>query len=558
MKDKKKSKEFMNGQKFLEGIKFWQKQILELKNLRLNLRHSKAELKKQPHELKEQLEIRTTAERMINKQLRDEIDERKRIEKELQISEIRFRRLFETAQDGILILDADTGKIVEVNQFLIDMLGYAHEDFLGKKLWEIGAFTDIARCKAAFQELQVKGYVRYEDLPLQTKDGRLIEVEFVSNVYQVDHMRVIQCNIRDITERRKIEKMLQESSERFKYMSFHDDLTGLYNRAYFAEEMTRVGKNLSRSVPVSIISIDIDGLKLVNDTFGHKAGDELLIAAAKIISTPFREGDMIARIGGDEFCIILPGTDYYVALAKKDEIVRLTDAYNNENPSVQMHISLGVASSESFEGENIYDIYQRADGNMYADKRIHTDSPKSGVIDVLLTALSERDFMAQGHAERLVVLAVMMAERMHFSDDKRKNLILLAKVHDLGNVSIPDEILFKPRKLSGEEYEKMKEHVRIGHTIANRSKELFPIAHLILHHHECWDGNGYCDGLKGEQIPLACRIFSITDAYDALTNARPYREGIGKKEAIEEIRKNSGTQFEPRLVDEFVQLVEKA
>jgi diguanylate cyclase (GGDEF)-like protein len=354
-----------------------------------------------------------------------------------------------------------------------------------------------------------------------------------------------------------MEKALQEREEYFKYMSFHDDLTGLYNRAYFAEEMVRLGKDLSRSLPVTIISIDIDGLKLINDTFGHEVGDELLIMAAKIISTPFRIIDLIARIGGDEFCIILPKTDHRAALAKKSEIGKLIDEHNDKNPSIRMNMSIGVATSEGVEGDTIYDVYHRAEKNMYEYKVIHTDSPKSGIVDMLLTALSERDFIAQGHSERLANWAMMMVDTMNLSDDERRNLILLAKVHDLGKVGIPDRILFKPKRLSEKEYEKMKEHVRIGQAIASRSKELFYVANFILHHHEFWDGNGYFDGLKREAIPLECRIFSIMDAYDAMTSARPYRDKISREEAIEELQRCAGTQFEPRLVDEFVKVIEK-
>jgi PAS domain S-box-containing protein len=136
----------------------------------------------------------------------DDITERKKMEAALQVSETRYRRLFETAQDGILILDADTGEIFDINPFLIEMLGYPHEALLGKRLWEIGAFRDIEASKVAFLELQSKGYVRYEDLPLETRDERHIDVEFVSNIYSVDHKRVIQCNIRDITLRKRIEE----------------------------------------------------------------------------------------------------------------------------------------------------------------------------------------------------------------------------------------------------------------------------------------------------------------------------------------------------------------
>jgi len=610
---------------------------------------------------------------------------RKAAEK-LADSEARYRRLFETAKDGILILDAATGKIDDVNPFLMDMLGYSYEDFVGKRLWQIGPMKNVKECKNAFLELQTKEYVRYEDLPLETKDGRLVEVEFVSNVYQINHSKVIQCNVRDITERkraertikdsqeysdsivntirepllvlsadfrvlsanrsfyamfkvkpeetagqtifdlgnrqwdiprlrellekslcksisfddfevehefpvigrrtmllnarkirgesssadmillavediterRKMEKALQESRERFEYKSFHDGLTGLYNRDYFSEQMARLGKDLARSAPVSIILIDIDGLKIVNDTLGHKAGDDHLISAAKIISESFRQIDLIARIGGDEFCIILPGVDHKAALAKKNRISKLISLYNSGNPPVALNMSVGVSTSQGAPGETIYDIYQRADENMYEYKLIQTESQKSKAIDILLSALSERDFVSQGHADRLSIMAERIAGRIHLSDDQTKNLILLAKVHDMGKVGIPDKILFKPRKLSEEEFEKMKEHAQIGYNLACRSKELFHIADLVRHHHEFWDGNGYIEGLKGEQIPLECRVFSIIDAYDAMTNTRPYRKGISKKRAIKELKRCSGTQFEPRLVDEFVEFVDLA
>jgi len=136
---------------------------------------------------------------------------RRQVDEALKISETRYRRLFETAQDGILLLDADTGQIFDVNPFLIKMLGYSHKDFLGKNLWEIGPFRDIAASRLRFSELQTKGYVRYEHLPLETRDGRLIDVEFVSNVYLVDHKKIIQCNVRDITLRKQAEEGLQKA-----------------------------------------------------------------------------------------------------------------------------------------------------------------------------------------------------------------------------------------------------------------------------------------------------------------------------------------------------------
>jgi diguanylate cyclase (GGDEF)-like protein len=423
---------------------------------------------------------------------------------------------------------------------------------LGDRQW------DIPKLREMLEEILSKK-IAFEDFEVEHEFPALGRRTMLLNARKIlggtSRTEMILLAIEDITERRKMEKALQESKERFEYRSLHDGLTGLYNRYYFSEQMVRLGKDLARSAPVSIILIDIDGLKIVNDTLGHKAGDDLLISAAKIISECFRQTDIVARIGGDEFCIILPGADRKAALTKKNRISKSIGEYNGENPSIPLNMSVGVATYQDVQGETIYDIYQRADENMYEYKLIQGESQKSKVIDMLLSALAERDFVAQGHAERLSKMADMIADRLHLSDDERKNLILLAKVHDMGKVGIPDKILFKPRKLSEEEFEKMKEHAQIGYNLASRSKELFHIANLVLHHHEFWDGSGYTEGLKGEQIPLECRVFSIIDAYDAMTNTRPYRKGISKKRAIKELMRCSGTQFEPKLVDEFVEFV---
>ncbi|QNB48078.1 HD domain-containing protein [Thermanaerosceptrum fracticalcis] len=192
---------------------------------------------------------------------------------------------------------------------------------------------------------------------------------------------------------------------------------------------------------------------------------------------------------------------------------------------------------------------------MYQYKLSQAGSPKSKIIDLLLEALAQRDFVAQGHVERLVNMAERMADRLGLSENKKRDLVLLAKVHDLGKVGIPDSILYKSGKLTDEEYKKMKEHPQIGYSIANRSSELAHIANLILHHHEHWDGRGYPDGLKGEEIPLECRILAVIDAYDAMTNTRPYHQGISREEAIKELEDCSGKQFDSRIVEEFVTLL---
>jgi HD-GYP domain-containing protein (c-di-GMP phosphodiesterase class II) len=232
------------------------------------------------------------------------------------------------------------------------------------------------------------------------------------------------------------------------------------------------------------------------------------------------------------------------------------EKFNSESNSIIISMSIGVATSLSDE-EDIYSIFQRADDSMYQYKLSQSGSLKSKVIDILITALSERDYITQGHVERLTKMAELMGERVGLSDVERRNLVLLAKVHDLGKIGIPDEILHKPGRLTNEEYEKMKQHSAIGYNIASRSKELSHIAVLILHHHEFWNGKGYPDGIKGEEIPIECRILSILDAYDAMTSRRPYHEGLNHKAAVLELKRCSGSQFDPFLVDRFIEYFDK-
>lgn len=348
---------------------------------------------------------------------------------------------------------------------------------------------------------------------------------------------------------------LQKSEKQTEYLSFNDSLTGLLNRAYFEYELDRLNKNFANYFPVSVITVDVDGLKIVNDTFGHKAGDELLKTVAQILSSVVKKGDIAARIGGDEFCLLLPNVERQECWERKESIVRLTNKYNLNASRVPLSLSIGSATSDEENGENIFETYQRAENNMYNYKLSQSVSSKSKVIDILLAALSERDFIAQGHAERLMVMAEKMAVELSLSDESKRALILLAKVHDVGKVGIPDKILFKTEELTSEEYEIMKEHVQVGYNIANRSKELSFIAELILHHHERWDGSGYPSGMKGEEIPLECRILSILDAYDAMTNERSYHRGIKKEDALQELKRCAGTQFEPYLVEKFTKII---
>lgn len=218
----------------------------------------------------------------------------------LRDSENRYHRLFDTARDGILILNNATRKITNANPFMVELLGYSREELVGKELWEIGLVKDEEASIAAFKALQEIGYIRYEDLPLETKDGKRCEVEFISNGYEENGLQVIQCSIRDITDRKAVE-------ERISHEAFHDKLSGLPNRALFIEHLKKAIAHAERheNYLYAVLFLDLDNFKTINDSLGHTVGDQFLAATARRLETTLRPEDVVARMGGDEFTILL-------------------------------------------------------------------------------------------------------------------------------------------------------------------------------------------------------------------------------------------------------------
>lgn len=352
----------------------------------------------------------------------------------------------------------------------------------------------------------------------------------------------VQC-IRDISERRRMEDELREAGAR-------DPLTGLYNRAYFEEELKRIEK--AGLFPVSLVFCDLDGLKAVNDMLGHERGDELLRRAAEIISRSVRSSDVVARLGGDEFAVILPGTDKRAAEEVAKRIGEAVEEDNKSHPDVPLSISIGVASA-SDNSRSLWSVYKEADDAMYINKLAIGRDPRGAILRTLKELLAEKEFH---DTERLRDAACRLGEAVGLSREEMDSLRLLVEVHDIGKLAVPERILFKRGPLTESEMMEVRRHSEVGYRIALSSVELSPIAPLILQHHERWDGTGYPQGLKGEQINILSRILAIADAYDAMRSQRPYRRALSHQEALEEIRKGAGTQFDPELVEKFLNVME--
>jgi len=386
-------------------------------------------------------------------------------------------------------------------------------------------------------------------MEITRKDGNsgTLEISITPVKDQLSTVTGFRGLVRDVTDRERMRKQLE-------YFSMHDKLTGLYNRTYFEEELRRLSKG--RDYPITMISADLNGLKLINDTLGHDKGDLLLKAAANVLKLSLRGSDVLARVGGDEFTAILTNTDEATADKVLKRIRYNVKDFSDNNPDLYLSISLGMATAMSNETSHS-ELFKQADDSMYRDKFSPSTLTRNKIVKSLMDALADRDYVADGHCKRVAILSREMATRLSLSPKQQADLALLAQVHDLGKVAIPDKVVFKKGPLSRDEWKIIKEHPEKGHRIALSSNYLTGVASLILKHHERWDGSGYPSSIKGREIPIECRIFSIVDAYDAMTNKREYNVVKSPAEALEEIKTCAGTQFDPALVDTFVSIIEE-
>jgi len=476
----------------------------------------------------------------------EDVTEREQAKKALQHSENYYKAIFETSASAMFIIDPDT-TIYLANSNFEELSGYRRKEIEGKKSWADFMHPDdvewMKECHYLRRENPLAAPRQYE-CRLMSRNGEKKDMFLAVDMIPGTHQSIASCI--EITERKQMEERLRE-------LSIHDSLTGLYNRNFFEEEMKRLSD--TRHNPLGIIICDIDGLKLVNDTLGHQTGDRMLVNTAELLQQNFRASDILARIGGDEFAILVTETSRDIVEQIVQRLRERVEDQNKNNPETPISISLGYIVSD--DTTEMHTLFRKADNRMYREKIQKERSPRSAIVQALTRSMQARDFDTEGHCQRLERLSGYLARSISLSQDMMNDLFLLARFHDLGKVGIPDHILFKQGSLTDEEWSQMREHCQIGYRIASSVSELAPIADLILQHHEWWNGQGYPEGVSGPDIPLPCRILAIADAYDAMTSNRPYRTALSRHEAIQELRRCAGTQFDPGLVERFIQILDQ-
>ncbi|MGG7151884.1 HD domain-containing phosphohydrolase [Clostridium neonatale] len=466
------------------------------------------------------------------------------ISKEESITEM----ILDSLQAGIFYKDRELGYLY-TNKKFDDLLSKDKESIIENKN---PLNESICESKNKFiQEdkkvFETKKTVKKEE-KIELGNGENLYTEIIKTPVLNDNNEVsgIIGLLLDITDRKKIEKKL-------KYLSYTDILTKVYNRTCFEEKAKKIFKE--ENLPMGIIMGDTNGLKIVNDTLGHEEGDELLKLTTKVLKDVCKGNELIFRIGGDEFAIIIPK-------AKENEcetlIKNIIDSCNNyKHDLIKISIALGYSVTYDLD-KSIYDTLKEAEDMVYRKKLLEKNSFNSSVISSLQATLQEKSLETKAHTERVVENSIKIGERLSLPLSVMDELILVAKLHDIGKIGINESILLKLDNLTEEEFGIIKSHTEKGYRIIKAANHLESVAKGVLTHHERWDGNGYPLKLKEDKIPLIARIVSVADAYDVMTTNRVYKNALSKDEAIRELKKNSGKQFDPNIVKVFIECLESA
>ena len=458
-----------------------------------------------------------------------------------------LRAAFEDHRAVMIFIEPDSGKLLYANPAAADFYGYTQQELLTLKFQDINMLN-----KEALQALKQKALnqsQQFYTLPQRLKDGEIRMVDIFSSPIQYEDKTILFSIIFDVTEK-------EQAMEEIKYLAYHDHLKGVYNRRYFEESFEKLNKQSHQ--PLAIIIGDINGLKMVNDSYGHLGGDALIQAAIKEIQTLIPLHSMLARIGGDEFAILIHNTN-------EQDVLNLTNLLEKElekqievqvKETMQLYLSVSFGYGIQKDGnESLDDIVKEAENHIYRRKHYHHKSIRSHMIKAMMSTLFQKSERELHHSQRVGVYSELLARRLGWDLDRLNRIKAAGSLHDIGKIGIAEAILNKPGPLDDSEWELLKQHPLKSARILEEIEEYRDITKFVASHHERWDGKGYPYGWKEDDIPLEARIIAIADAYDAMTHYRTYRAAMTQEEAIKEIIRCAGTQFDPMLAKLFVEEV---
>jgi diguanylate cyclase (GGDEF)-like protein len=388
---------------------------------------------------------------------------------------------------------------------------------------------------------------------LQTREKQEVKLRF-RLLDQNRHARWVEASCRWSTDELIIGVIRDVDEEARRLIELdrlanRDLLTGLFNRNVFERKLN----GFSRTIEDQVIAVcDVDGLKILNDAFGHMMGDRMLRLFADALDEVFDEADLIARMGGDEFAVI----DAKLSSSEMEKRFELLEQKIAKfDLPAQIGISYGIAEIEATEDPAL--AYKIAEDRMYRQKHLENFTKRNLMVQKLLTKMQAKNPLASRHAARMKSTMKRYVKDLPIESNEKEELILLAQFHDIGKLNVPNQVLEKSKGLNHRERIEVKRHPEIGYRIARSLPELAGIAHEVLTHHERWDGKGYPLHLKGEEIPYKVRVLSLLDYYDSITHDRPYRPAVEREVALKRIRQNSGRRFDPNLTKAFIDFMQK-
>jgi diguanylate cyclase (GGDEF)-like protein len=468
-------------------------------------------------------------------------EELKRVNNEIEEIKLKYKKLFKEAPIGYVFLDEKL-EIIDYNDEAKKYIQSGKD--LGRKLSDFIHPSSQDDYYLHFRK-QIKTSSNLESYINITVEENLRHYKLVSSPFYIGEEQFFQCALVDETSEIKKAKKIEK-------MSYQDALTKLYNRRFFNEELKRL--DVERNLPLGIILADINGLKLINDSFGHQVGDEFLIKTAKAFKSELRGDEIIARLGGDEFAIL-------ISSIKKNEIMKVVHRIQNSFAKIEINdikfsVACGFAIKENAD-ENINVTFKRAEDIMYQNKLLMKSNYHKNAIRGIITTLHEKHPREEKHSSRVRYYMEMFIDADQFDVSSKALLETTGMLHDIGKIALDYTILEKPGTLSREEFDAVKKHPEVGYRVLRSAGVYQEILEGVLYHHERYDGNGYPEGLKGEEIPLLARILTVCDAYDAMRSDRPYREALTTDEAVSELKNCSGTQFDPDITDFFIKMLYK-